>query len=518
MLGALLVLPILGWTGAHNEASRMAAVLGPPPFCRHAGWCVFGIYPDLINDWHITQGVNGRWAVWLLAREAVEALQGGDEARACILASIASHFPQDEICMSHSVILGMDEGPSGAWLWPTPLHPLVKRIPVERATLPIRRYGMNRPEEVIRNMGFFSAGVPVPQLLRPMYVATHRFSHDWLEGASAALAAPPERRRQIIGSETVAGHPGWTVEDIFPRDGGEAAPSVAWWYRRPSCPNWSFYHRWLLGHYQGWYQLPLAMFDEQSLRVGAPRLRDMAGLKAVFAEEFRAATEATVALYQYIAAAAHTDLRGDWSSPAVQDAFLAVNSIVLAADREDWRVAAGFVRQVIVQARTLRGESSGRSPVIVVGRVPDSGNVIRLEANASTRNMLRFRARGRGSQRFEFTMAASRVTPMGALVDLLLDQTKAPLWSTTPADKVVEALAQTWAGMALCRELKTRRRLPDELLAFVLPQGRSVPFRNTDSDKQHFKELTRDARPGNLEPWLRWVTRTVPLFTTSKTE
>jgi hypothetical protein len=54
------------------------AGLVPEPFRSHPDHCAFGVYPDRMNDWDIAQGENGRWAVLLLVRAAVEALRQGD--------------------------------------------------------------------------------------------------------------------------------------------------------------------------------------------------------------------------------------------------------------------------------------------------------------------------------------------------------------------------------------------------------------------------------------------------------
>jgi len=96
---------------------------------------------------------------------------------------------------------------------------------------------------------------------------------------------------------------------------------------------------------------------------------------------------------------------------------------------------------------------------------------------------------------------------MGNMVDLLLDEGRAPLWSVSPPSAVLNALQQIWAGTKLMEALKRQHFNPEALLEFVRPKGKPIPFRNTDEDKKKFAELVANVqRTPGLGQWVRWWT------------
>lgn len=516
-----------GWTGAHNEAARMAALEAAGPFGDHPDWCRFGVYPDLMRDFGIAHHDYNRWATRLLVREAADALRAGDEARAYFLASVASHFPQDEACMSHSRVLKCFKGEVDPNLLPETVRPWLKHVPVEQPTRRVRRYGKGAMEEW-KDVGFFK-GIAAPPLLRPLYDATEGYAHDYLEDLAAALALPKERRARIVGAETLGDHEAWTRETLFPeRFGKGPPPPVAAWVPRLGSEGWSFYHRWLTAHYQGEWLLPFALFDEQSLREGKPRFRDAEGLKAVFSEEFRIAVEATAALYRYVNVAAHTEVKADWGPLSSEDAKLEALSkhdviIMVSESRRDWIRAAEFLRAELAFSRDRLGMKAEGGLRILAGadeiKEAISGNrwenahLVRFEKargesdKPTNRHSLRIGPRASRAERLEITLTAAVPESMGHLVDLLLDEGSAPLWSVGPPKRANEALQEIWVGVKLMAELRTKRRSPDELLEYVMPQGKRVPFKNTDQDKRRFAEITNDLPAANKTSWLRWWTQ-----------
>ncbi|MCS3919963.1 hypothetical protein Q2T83_03005 [Fervidibacter sacchari] len=521
-LSAVATVVILGrwcwaWTRAHDQASRMAATIAPKPFSDYPDHCAFGIYPDSMNDWDIAQGENGRWAVWLLVKGAVEALKSGDAARACFLASVASHYPQDALCMSHSQILKMGRSDANPDLLPLPLRPLLAKLPVERKTVTLRRYGRSN-SQTISNQGFFVTDEP-PGLLRPLFDAVQGYVHDWLEDTAAALSLPEDQRRYIVGSETLKGHREWTWEEV---NGlklralvGTVLEGLTAYEKCDGVEGWSFYHRWLTAHYQGEWLLPFALFEGWD---GKPKFRDFEGLKAVFAEEFRIAVQTTAALYRYVAVASQTQVQADWGKLSEQDAKLDAMAekgvaIVVTEKRNDWRRAAEFLRQEFVfgarrqnirQAKVTLSEKPEDVRDALDGKRWRDWHMVVLEKS----DAYRLQIRPEGERLIvRLQVPVNDLEAMGNMVDLLLDEGKAPLWSVSPPSAVLNALQQIGAGTKLMEALKRQQFNPEALLEFVRPKGKPIPFRNTDEDKKKFAELVANVqRTPGLGQWVRWWT------------
>lgn len=505
LLAAAVLSPrgTLLWTGAHNQASQMAALLAPAPFKDHPAWCAYASYPDLMRDWGIGHGLHSRWSVSLFVEEAARALREGDAARACFLASAAAHFPQDESVMSHSGLLKMTSVDPDFRILPETLRPLAAKLPVERATRRVRRYARSAEGEV-KDEGFF-AGVGPPPILPRLFEGVQGFVHDWLEDAAAALALPPERRGHVAGAETLGDHPGWSLKEMQ----AAGSPAAAW-VPRLGFDGWSFYQRWLAAHHQGQWLLPPALFDEASLREGRPRFRDTAGLKAVFAEEFRIALEVTAALYRYVAVRAATKVEADWGALAAEDAKLDALArggvaIVLRDARADWKRAAEFLSAELECAR-VRQELKADLPLGVVSEAAPNAHLVTFETSERG-PALRIRPRP-AEGRVEITLSAKDPGDMGHVLDTLLDEARAPLWSSSPPSAALKALGEVWSGVRLMEDLRARRLPPQELFAHVLPRGKPVPFVHKDEDKDRFAALVRDTRrqPG-LHGWLTWWAR-----------
>ncbi len=519
----LLAFTVMGfaWTAAHDEASKMAALLSPAPFKDHPDWCAFGVYPDALNDARIAQHTpNDRWAVWLLVREAVRALREGDKARGCFLASVASHFPQDALCMSHSPVLKAGSGFDPAVL-PEPLRALAEKLPVEPKTLEIRRYGRSNMQ-LVKNLGFF-VGVEPPTLMRPLFEGVQGYVHDWLEDTAAALALSPERRRYIVGADTLSDHAGWEWQAISQISNaafnGTLLHSLSNYYQRYNgIAGESAYHRWLTARYQGQWLLPFALFEGQSLREGRPKFRDREGLKAVFAEEFRLALEATACLYRYVAVAARTQTQLDWGAFAHEDAKLdamAKDGVAILVGDARWLKVALFLRQELLFGMARQGVqetvhliTNGRDiSDALAGKRWTKCHLIVMERGDGSGYRLRVGPREGVSGRLTVRLqvpATDELEGMGNLVDLLLDEAGAPLWGASPPAQVLDALRQVWAGAKLMDELRTRRPSPEDLVA--LAKQRPAPFRNTDEDKRRFAELVKSTRPTpGYGGWLRWL-------------
>lgn len=510
------------WTQAHDQASKMASTLAPSPFRENPDWCAFGVYPDSMNDWDIAQGENGRWAVWLLVREAIQALKDGDKARACFLASVASHYPQDALCMSHSQVLKMGRSDADPSLLPELLRPLLARLPVERKTLQIRRYGRSN-QETISNHGFFVTEEP-PSLLRQLFDAVQGYVHDWLEDTAAALSLTINQRSYIVGSETLTNNESWSWQEILNRQvkalEGTPLNSLPDYEGCNGVTGWSFYHRWLTAHYQGQWLLPFALFDWQNPSQGKPKFRDAEGLKSVFAEEFRIAVEATAALYRYVSIAAKAKVQTDWGKLANEDAKLDAMAkegvaILVAENRNDWKRAAQFLQQEFV----FGGQRQGvKAQVHLTTNAEEVGDALEgkgwqdchlvvMERGESYRLQISQRKGIADRLIVRLQVPENDKEAMGNMVDLFLDEGRAPLWSTSPPKVILEGLQQVWAGAKLMEELRRNRRLPDELFPFVRPKGKPVPFRNTNEERKQFADWARNnlQRTPGLGRWVRWI-------------
>ncbi len=505
---------VWAWTSAHNQASKMAATasLAPKPFASYPEHCAFGVYPDQMNDWDIAQGENGRWAVWLLVREATDALRHGDAPRACFLASVANHYPQDDLCMSHSPLLKMTRSDPSADLLPVSLQPLLGKLPVERRTVHVRRYGRSNMQTVTER-GFFNTPTP-PTLLTPLYEGAQRYVHDWLEDTAAALSLPPERRRSIVGADTLGDRKEWSWQEIVSLRQkalkGTVLEGLTQYERCEEIAGESFYHRWLTANYQGQWLLPFALFESWDSQ---PKFRDGEALKAVFAEEFRLGVDVMTVLYRYVAVAAEAQIDADWGSLNREDARLDAMAkdgvaVVVTENRPDWQRAAALLHQELVfgterqkvkadiilvaepkEASEFLGGRKGQHHHLVVLK---KGESYRLEIHPRTQNSSRLSVR--------LQVPKDDLEAMGNMVDLLLDEGKAPLWSASPPMLLLDALRDIWAGRKLMEALRNERS-PEELLQYV----RAIPFRNTEEDKMRFAEAVQSAVrvPGSFR-WIRW--------------
>ncbi len=96
---------------------------------------------------------------------------------------------------------------------------------------------------------------------------------------------------------------------------------------------------------------------------------------------------------------------------------------------------------------------------------------------------------------------------MGNLVDVFLDEARAWLWGRGPSGVILPAQEKIWAGARLARQLKQFKIPPDELIAYVAPEGRPIPFRNTEEDKAEMAKLTERARVVGETTLLKWLVR-----------
>jgi hypothetical protein len=511
----------LGWTEAHNVASRLAALLAPAPFPSSAPWCAFGIYPDRMNDWQIAQYSYGRWATWLLVREAAEAFRDSDNARGCFLASVASHFAQDALSMSHSPIFTMGPRDRDANLLPPVLRTRLGRLPLKLQTRVIRRYGTGRQEEMAARP--FFEGLRPPELLPELFQAVWGYAHDYLEGTAAALALDGERRRKILGADNLGDVKPWNAETLWsPLEGLD--PTVRGWLQ-PASEGWGFYHRWLLAHYQGQWLLPFTLFEPKSLENHAPAFRAFAELVDVFRTEFRIAVETTVALYRYVLVASNTEIDAQWGPWSDEDPRLdsigqAPVVIGLLEERPEWRRAAQFLAWEIAagRERTLAG-ITGLAPIITIARQKDLQQESRYKDNhlillglnrVGSKHLLRVRPRPNRPDRLEIFLGARRAADMGNLMDVFLDEARAWLWGLGPSGAILPALEKIWAGAKLARQVKQLRLAPEELLAYVSPENGPIPFRNTEEDKTEMARLTQNARAVEETMLLKWLVASQP--------
>ncbi len=517
-LSLVLAASSFAWTGAHNAASRLAARLAPEPFRSSSQWCAFGVYPDRMNDWEIAQGVYGRWATWLLVREAVEALREGDNARGCFLASVASHFAQDALSMSHSPLFTMGPADPKAELLPPPLRNWLVHLPLKLQTRVIRRYGTGRQQEIVASP--FFVGIQPPELLPELFEAVQGYAHDYLEGTAAALAVDERERGTIPGAAKLPDVRPWSPDSLSSAL-ESFHPALREWFQ-PAQEGWGFYHRWLLAHYQGQWLLPFALFEPKSLDQDAPAFRTFAALQEVFRTEFRVAVETTLALYRYVSVASRTEIETEWGRWAGEDPRLdAVGRdpvlIALSEDRREWRQAAQFLAWEIAAGRErTSARVTGPPPIVHAARREDlqqdsrwnESHIIFLGLNPSgSRHLLRVRPRADRPERLEIFLAAGRAGDMGNLVDVLLDEARAWLWGRGPSGVILPAQEKIWAGARLARQLKQFKAPPDELIAYVAPEGRPIPFRNTEEDKAEMAKLTERARVVGETTLLKWLVR-----------
>ncbi|MFA0749957.1 MAG: hypothetical protein SLRJCFUN_000360, partial [Candidatus Fervidibacter sp.] len=239
-----------------------------------------------------------------------------------------------------------------------------------------------------------------------------------------------------------------------------------------------------------------------------------------FAEEFRIAVEVTTALYRYVSIAARTHIQADWGKLANEDAKLDAMvkegvAILVTEDRSDWRRAAEFLRQEFLFGGQ-RQKVKATVPLTVdaeairkalEGKQWQSCHLVVLEQGDGYRLQIRRRNGVADRLLVRLQLPVDDKEGMGNMVDLLLDEGRAPLWSVSPPGGVLNALQQIWAGAKLMEELRRNPREPSDLFSFVRPQGKPVPFRNTEEDKKRFADLVKDtkAAPG-LGQWVRWWT------------
>lgn len=507
--------PLWSWTEAHNQASRVAAQTGPEPFRSHAEWAAFGVYPDRMNDWGIAQYEYGRWATRLLVRQAIDALRRGHASRACFLASVASHFAQDDIAMSHSPVFRLKHSDPEIALLPPLWRQRLDRLPVALRQAHILRYGRGSPRPV--EGPFFVSDQP-PPLLSQLYASVQGYAHDWLEGTASALWVPAARAR-IVGAGELGNSAGWNegatlVREMFLKE----SPWLAWWDQHAG--NLSFYLLWLVGHYHGQWLLPWRLFRWETPENSYAAFESRDRLLAVFAAEFRIAVEVTRALYRYVTLASRTRLESDWGPFAAEDPRLdglacAGTVVVRQTDSPAAELLQSFLYWELLSGRERR--CPDESPLIE--RAQDSrplGALLR-DARWAGQNLIllrqapagRIRISRRPGQRQRVVVILESDSPqaLSAVVDLWLDESRAWLWGRGPSELIEAAQSQVWAGARLARELRQKGLDGRRLLEFVQPADGKIPFRNDDRDKAWMAEQTQMSRLVPLSQLLRHLAK-----------
>ncbi|MBM4082141.1 MAG: hypothetical protein FJ278_20715, partial [Planctomycetes bacterium] len=101
-IGALAASPeAFGWGVGHDDSSYLGATISPEPFKTNAKLCVYGHYPDSIQDHAVGHGRDG-YLRRLFTFEAIDALRAGDIPKAMFLASAATHYLTDRACIAHA--------------------------------------------------------------------------------------------------------------------------------------------------------------------------------------------------------------------------------------------------------------------------------------------------------------------------------------------------------------------------------------------------------------------------------
>ncbi len=470
-----------GWGGQHNEASTLAAAMSPEPFRSHAAGCRFAGYPDAMQDHAVGHGQDG-YTLRLFTREAIAALRADDVPKAMFLASAATHYLTDRVCVAHA---------TRAWY-----HQAADKDPWTRF-LP-RKY----------------QAVFVPHGKREVY-------YEHLKGnyTDTCLFLPEpecnvERWRKSQGSLNA-------YFDTMPSVRKYVTPAML---RRPD--DWTFND---FDQYARWYGffIALDMLDPASLKTPPLRLRDAQGMRAVCVEELINGTAQCAAYYGYLSTAAKTAVQPSldaclpgWDKLMVLAEHRPVVAIAAAAP---WPVqrAAHVVALELLRAEHRLAKTQGRPaptrPVsdYVVQLTADTGlkslqgrsAIVLLtpadEPLAQTLNAPAvpreaagvIGARRSGDSTGPVTVVLRGTSRQDALylVDYLLDLAWAPRQGPWPAQRAVEVLQSVWSGWRLIVDLRGMQG------AAAVAYARKLPYAHVATRKEDAAKYAAGMRQG-LQP------------------
>jgi hypothetical protein len=488
----------LGWGGQHNEASVLAAGMSPEPFRSHATMCVWACYPDAMQDHAVGHGQNG-YPLRLFTREAIAALRADDLPKAMFLASAATHYLTDRVCVAHA---------TRAWY-----HGALSKDPWTQF---------------------------LPRKYQDVFVAHGKRTvyYPHLKGTTSdmCLFLPEpecnvEKWREFQGSLNA-------YFDSMPSVRKYVTPEML---RRPD--DWTFND---FDQYARWYGffIALDMLDPASLKNPPLRLRDARGMRAVCVEELINGTAQCAAYYGYLSTAAKARVEPslDACLPGF-DKFLALaerEPVVAISATAPWPVerAAHVVAMELLRATGRLAQTKarpapvrpladyvvrlsadgdlkplgGRSAVVLL--TPDDERLARaLKApevpGGASGVIAASRSDGSASPATVVLRGVSRQDTL-YLVDYLLDLAWAPRHGPWPAQRAVEVLQDVWSGWKLIVDLRELRG--QEAVAYA----RKLPYSHVATRSQDTAKYGAGMKQG-LQPaagedeWWRHFLLEIPL-------
>jgi hypothetical protein len=491
-------MPAFGWGAQHDEATRLAATISLEPFKSNPDLCTFGSYPDALPDHAISYGED-LYLRRLFTFEAIDALRSGDVPKVMFLASAATHFLTDNACIAHAGRAWYHKGLAD--------DPWTKYLP--------RKY-----EKIL-----------VPREKKQVY-----YPHLKGMASDTCLLLPePEHNlkkwREYQGSTNA-------YFDTMPSVRMYIIPELL---RRPV--DWAFTD---FDQYARWYAtfIALDMLDPESLQSPQLKLRDARGMKAVCLEELINGTSQCAAYFGYLCTAANAEV-----SPSLNEvlpesdklmALAKTEPVVLISTQAAWPVerAAHVLAMELLRAERRLAKTQGQplptrqvrdyvlrvSPenayealkshnALVLLTPDDPALAAVLNAPQIPENSSGIIAAARfGDSKKNIMIILRGATRQDALylVDYLLDLSWAPVHSPWPAETVVEASKNVWAGWRLLEDL--RKMTGQEAVAYARRFPKTRPTTSKEALAKVRDEVKRRTTwVANQEEWWRHFLLELPL-------
>jgi len=483
-----------GWGVGHNDSSRLGAGLAPAPFRANPELCLHAGYADAIQDHAVGHGRDG-FLRRLMTFEAIAALRDGDVPKGLFFASAATHYLTDRTCIAHS---------GQAWYGPKGWQPF----------LAVKHQGLRVPfgkEEIYYKhiKGYYRDTVlklPPPEYCRDIWDRTHGSTNAYFDSLPSV--------RRLVKPDMLHRFDNWTFTDAF------------------------LYGRWYAAF------IALDMLDEASLEAPPLRLKDPRGMQAVCLAELVNGAAVCASFYGYVATAAATETPAAWSATLPPEdrllEWVAPGCTVLIGANAPWAVerAALVLGMELARASTRRtlldgGKARAPDPRAFVARCgpgkPESANPggalivlvtpddadLRSRFDVSPlpqgrRGRLTIRPSPFAEKRQALVLSGASLQDTLHLVDYVLDLAWAPIHGRWPADRLVAALQQTWAGWKLIEDLRAMKG------EAAVAHARKRPYRHQETraaDSKRLNELLGDGlRRGAPElEWCKFFLLETPL-------